>query len=301
MRVQVDFHGRALRGWRVLSIIAAMLRNVQMIVAYDGTDFHGWQRQGELRTVQAHMEHVLARVLRHPVDLIASGRTDAGVHAAGLVVNFRTSSELPPDRLRLAIDSRLDADVALVQVRDVPAGFHATRSALSKLYRYRIYHAPQRPVCAHLHRYVLHYFRPLELEPMLRAARLLIGTHDFKAMASGGVVKSSYVRTVLSLDLYRVGEEIRVDVRGDGFLYNQVRNMVGTLLEVGRGHWQADCISEILASRDRSRAGPTAPARGLCLMWVEYPPDELLHEPPGRTASSPGGDEERPAGDEPPT
>ncbi len=264
-----------------------MKRNVQLLIAYDGTDFHGWQTQRALRTVQATFEEVIRRVVRHPVTLIASGRTDSGVHAAGQIANFHTTCELPPDKLRHALGNRLPNDLDLLRVRDVPPGFHATRRATSKLYRYRIFNHTHRPTRHHQQRYVYHYYRHLDYDAMRRAARHFVGTHDFKAMASTkSIERQSNVRTILHCDSYKAYEEIRIDVCGTGFLYNQVRNMVGTLLEVGRGKWAPECVAEILKSRDRQNAGGTAPAKGLCLQWVQYPPDHLIPNIPEHDASA---------------
>ena len=253
-----------------------MTRNIQLLIAYDGTDFHGWQTQQDLRTVQAEIEGVLQRVVRHRVDLIASGRTDAGVHAAGQVANFHTDSTLTSDKLHHAIESRLALDISLLGVRDVPAGFQATRSATGKMYRYRICNTSRRPA-RDSYRYVYHYRKPLDVALMRQGGRAFVGTQDFKAMVStSGQERPTTVRTVLGCDVHRTTDEIRIDVRGTGFLYNQVRNMVGTLIEVGRGRWPADRVAEILASGDRQNAGPTAPAQGLWLQWVQYPPDHLI-------------------------
>ena len=257
--------------------IVAMDRNVQLLVAYDGTDFHGWQTQLNQRAAQSEIESIAQRVVRHPVNLIASGRTDAGVHAAGQVCNFHTSCDLPPGKLCHAIGSRLPEDISLLRVRDVPAGFHAMRSAVSKLYRYRIHHHNRRPVGRQQQRYAYHYYRPLNVELMRQAARHFVGTYDFKAMASTrSTPRLSNIRTILCCDVYTAYEEIRIDVRGTGFLHNQVRNMVGTLVEIGKERWPPDAVAEILESRDRQNAGATAPAHGLCLQWVEYVPDHLI-------------------------
>ena len=254
-----------------------MKRNVQLLIAYDGTDFHGWQTQWALRTVQAIIEEVVRRVVRHPVALIASGRTDAGVHAAGQVANFHTMNELTTDKLRHALGNRLPKDIDLLRLRDVPTRFHSTSRSTRKLYRYRIFNHPRRPTRHHQQRYVYHYYNQLDCGAMRRAARLFVGTHDFKAMASTrSTPRQSSIRTVLHCEVYAACEEIRIDVCGTGFLYNQVRNMVGTLLEVGRGKWPAECVTEILESRNRQNAGPTVPAQGLCLQWVQYPPDHIF-------------------------
>ncbi len=229
--------------------------------------------------MQGVLEETLRRTVRHEVDLIGSGRTDAGVHAAGHVSSFQTTSALPADRLRHAIGSRLPDDLAVLRAQDVHPDFHATRSAISKLYRYRIHNAQTRPVEDHAQRYVHHFWHGLDVDRMRAASRYFLGRRDFSAMASQGQPRLSNVRTVLRCDVERARDEVRIDVEGDGFLYNQVRNMVGTLMNVGRGQWEADQVAEILASESRINAGPTVPANGLCLRWVRYPP-ELLR-PPG--------------------
>lgn len=258
-----------------------MHRNIRLVVAYDGTDFHGWQTQPGLRTVQGLIEQALRRVVRHQVDLIGSGRTDAGVHALGHVGNFKTTCELPVDKLRHAIGSRLPKDVSIVEVRDVHPDFHATRSALCKLYRYRVFNAHRRPVECLVQRYVYHFWELIDLPAMQAAAAHLIGTKDFTSMTPAGTTRETMVRTVLRCDLERHGDEVYIDVEGTGFLWKQVRNMVGTLLAVGRGRWPPEYVTEILERRDRTAAGPTAPAQGLCLQWVRYPPELLEPGPPG--------------------
>lgn len=248
-----------------------MVRNIKLVIAYDGTDFHGWQRQPNTRTVQGHIEQASRRVLRHQVDVIGSGRTDAGVHAAGQVANFMTTSSIPTDGIRPAIGSHLPKDVTLIHAAEVSPSFNATRSSRGKLYRYRVHNASGRPVERHAQRYTYHFWQRIEIEPMRQAARHMTGQLDFAAMASKGSPRESTIRTVQAIRIERRYDEIRFDVFGRGFLYNQVRNMVGTLIEVGRGYWRPERVAEIMAGRDRGLAGPTAPARGLCLQWVRYP------------------------------
>lgn len=257
-----------------------MQRNLLFVLAYDGTDFHGWQAQPEQRTVQGVLEEVARKVLRHAVYIHGSGRTDAGVHAAGQVANFLTEGDIPVDRLRHALGSRLPRDLSLLRGREVGLGFVASRHAMSKLYRYRVYAAASRPVTVLQQRYTHHFWHPLDAERMRAAGRHFVGTHDFAALASKGSERFSTVRTVVRCEVYRRYDELRFDIEGTGFLYNQVRNMVGTLVEVGRGHWEPEQVGEILAGRDRSQAGPTAPAKGLCLQWVRYPPARLRPEAP---------------------
>ncbi len=264
-------------GWLVV-------RNLKLTLAYDGAAFHGWQKQPDLRTVQSTVEQAVRRVIRHQVHVVGASRTDAGVHAAGQVANFWSISSLPAQTLFHAIGARLPKDSTLIHLAEVPLAFHATRSAIAKLYRYRVFADRGRPVEELLHACTYHFWHPLDLSAMARAAETFVGTHDFSAMASRGNARSSNVRHVDRCDVYRVGREVRFDVVGNGFLYNMVRNMVGTLLEVGRGAWPPGRVAEILKSQDRRQAGPTAPARGLCLRWVRYDlaavPRELPPIPP---------------------
>ncbi|NLX12306.1 MAG: tRNA pseudouridine(38-40) synthase TruA [Phycisphaerales bacterium] len=249
-----------------------MLRNIRLVIAYDGTEYHGWQKQPGWSTVQEMVERAARRVARHQVTITGAGRTDAGVHAAGQVANFLTTSVMPCEKLRHAIGSRLPKDISVISADEVALEFRATRDALSKLYRYVIFHGAHRPVEQHRQRFVYHFWNPLDVERMNAGARYFIGQHDFAAYASKGSPRESTVRTVLRAEVSTCYNEIRIDVVGTGFLYHQVRNMVGTLIEVGRGHWPVERVGEILASKDRSNAGPTAPARGLSLQWVCYPP-----------------------------
>ena len=245
------------------------MRNIKLTIAYDGSAYHGWQIQtADLATVQAVLKDVIQHVVRHPVDLKGTSRTDAGVHADGQVANFSTDCEIPVDRLRLAINSRCPRDIYISQAEEVPVDFHASFTARSKLYRYRVYNGSDKPV--HLINKVYHYWRELDVEKMAQAAAMLVGRHDFAGFASASDRRGSSERTLLRCDVYRQGPEVIFEIEGDGFLYNMVRNIVGTLLEIGRGHWPIERIEQILASRDRQQAGPTVPGAGLTLMWVKY-------------------------------
>lgn len=252
-----------------------MTRKIRILVAYDGTEFHGWQCQTGMRTVQDAVEKALRRVVRHPVNLTGSGRTDAGVHAAGHVSHFVTQSPLALEPLRRAVGSRLPGDVSIVAISEVHPDFHATRSAVSKLYRYRVHNRLDRPVEQRTHPFVYHFWKPLDLDRMRAAARHFVGEMDFTSMAAKGTKRRTMVRTVLRCSVERHLDEIRMDVEGTGFLYKQVRTMAGTLLSVGRGLWEPDHVKQILESRDRNEAGPSLPAQGLCLQWVRYPPHLL--------------------------
>jgi len=252
-----------------------MERNIALWLAFDGEAFHGWQRQGTLRTVQREMELAVARAVRHPVDVSGCGRTDAGVHAFGFVCNFRTTCELPLDRLRESIRARLPEDLEVVKARQVSVAFDARRCASSKLYRYLIHYSPHKPLEGQDRRRVYHIYKRLDVPAMHDAGRYFVGEHDFSAMTPVGTVRESMVRRVMRCEVEQQGCEVRIDVEGDGFLYRQVRTMVGTLVEVGRGRWAPEEIPSILESRDRRRGGPTAPAKGLCLHWVRYPAELL--------------------------
>ncbi len=260
--------------------IGPVERNIKLVIAYDGTDFHGWQKQPGMRTVQGIIEDVAQRVMGETVLLRGSGRTDAGVHALGQVANFRSRSSMPAANVGRAIGSRLPDDVSILHSQEVHADFDATISATSKLYRYRVFNAAGRSPTPAQTRYCLNFWHALDLDRLRAAAAQFVGEHDFSSMANAGCVRETMVRSVLRCDVHRRFDEIRFDVQGTGFLYNQVRIMVGTLLEIGRGHWPVERAAEILASRDRSQAGPTVLPVGLCLQWVEYPPAMLNPAPP---------------------
>jgi tRNA pseudouridine38-40 synthase len=249
-----------------------MERKIKLVLAYDGTDFHGWQRQAGVRTVQQELEDVLRRLLRHPLDVDGASRTDAGVHARGQVAAVRTTAPIPVENFTRAAGDRLPADMALLQVSLAAPDFHPSREARGKLYRYRIFNTEQRPVAELASRYAWHVHYPLDLDRLRAGAAYLVGTHDFAGFASQGSPRASTTRTIYRVGICRQLHEVLIDVEGDGFLYNQVRNMVGTLVEIGRGRWPPERVPEVLIARDRRLAGPTAPPHGLCLQWVRYGP-----------------------------
>ncbi|MCY2927468.1 MAG: tRNA pseudouridine(38-40) synthase TruA [Planctomycetota bacterium] len=251
-------------------------KNVKLVIAYQGAAYHGWQRQGQgFDTVQEQIEKAAAAVVRHPVIVFGAGRTDAGVHAEGQVANFYTTNfAVPLTGLRRAMNSRLPRDIAVRSAVEVPEAFHASRSAVGKTYRYRIHVAPDRPV--RLARLVYHYWRPLDAEAMALAARRLIGSHDFAGFASSTDGRDNTVRTIFRCEVFQQDAQVVVTVQGGGFLYNMVRNIVGTLIEIGRGHWDASQIDLILSTADRTNAGPTAPPDGLTLECVHYDQEDLV-------------------------
>lgn len=246
-------------------------RTLKLTLAYEGTAFAGWQRQPEARTVQAVLEDSLAVIEERPVAVVAAGRTDAGVHALGQVVSVVVTNRLPPGVLVRALNVRLPGDVRVVAVEEAPPGFDARRHARTKHYRYTI--ALGADPGPFVRRVVWHLPGRLDVPAMSRAAALLAGQHDFAAFqASGGDVLTSERQLLES----RVVEEpgcphyVRYEVTGTGFLRHMVRNIVGTLVDVGRHRWPAEHMTDILASRSRQRAGRTAPPQGLVLVRVQY-------------------------------
>jgi tRNA pseudouridine38-40 synthase len=250
-------------------------RNIKLVVAYNGAAYSGWQRQAAgIDTVQQRLEEAAGDVLRHKVIVFGAGRTDAGVHALGQVANFHTTNFAVPLRgLRRATNSRLNDDIVVRSVVEVPDGFHASRSASGKTYRYRIHTGPSKR--ADLRGQVWHFWRGLDIDAMRDAAWRLKGRHDFRGFTISAEKRQDTVRTIHRCDVAEIDDEALVTVRGSGFLYNMVRIIVGTLVEIGRGHWGPDRIDRILASRDRAQAGPTAPPDGLYLQCVFYPREAL--------------------------
>jgi tRNA pseudouridine38-40 synthase len=253
------------------------MRNICLTITYDGTDFHGWQRQPQAPTIQEELETRIVKITGAAVSLSASGRTDAGVHATGQVANFRTECPIPCASLLKALNDILPASIRVRKAEEVPATFHARYSAKAKTYRYRILQAAICP--PFLARYVFHDPYPLDVRRMAQAARLLAGEHDFTSFAGSdparkrnGPQEDSNVRQIFHSRV-TVRKELRMivyEIRGSGFLRHMVRNIVGTLLEVGSGKLAPGDIPAILEVRDRSKAGATAPASGLWLVKVEY-------------------------------
>ena len=262
------------------------MRTLRLLVAYDGTDFVGWQRQADGTSVQGLLEDALGLLAGEPVTVVGAGRTDAGVHATGQVAGVRLRSALDPRDLRRAVNAHLPTAVRVLRVEEADGQFHARVQAQAKTYEYRILNGAV--VSPFTHRYVWHYAGSLDAARMNDAARALVGLHDFACFQStGGGARTSVRRvfesSVTVRDVDAGGdaftpqpslEESRLivyRVTGDGFLRHMVRAIVGTLVEIGRGAADATLIGELLAGRDRSVAGPTAPARGLCLSAVAYP------------------------------
>jgi tRNA pseudouridine38-40 synthase len=247
------------------------MRNIKLNLSYDGTDFFGWQTQPGYRTVQETLESAISAVSGEQVHANASGRTDTGVHAVGQVVNFYTGSNHSPDVWVRALNAHLPADAVVRDAADVPQSFDANRDARRKLYRYVI-HDGMSPD-PFLRRYYHQSRHSLNVDSMGRAALCLRGRHDFRCFETDWPNRMSSVRTITHLAVNRLGERggwIWLDVEADGFLYNMVRAIAGTLINVGRGYWPENKVAEILEAGDRKEAGPTAPAQGLFLVRVTY-------------------------------
>jgi len=248
------------------------MRTIRLTLAYDGTAYAGWQVQPGRRSVQETLETALARITGETIRVTASGRTDAGVHALGQVVGFRTATRLAPEVLLRALNAELPRDVAVLDAAEAAEGFHATIHARRKRYRYVIHDGPVRDVFRRHTSW--HCPWGLDADAMDRAAQVLRGTHDFSSFETHGSARKTSVRTVFEICVRRglEGEPrvVTIEVEADGFLYNMVRTMVGTLVRVGRHARPESWVAEVLAARDRRAAGPTAPPQGLFLVEVEY-------------------------------
>jgi len=244
-------------------------RRLKLVVGYRGTRYHGWQIQPNVLTVQGTLEAALKTIVNETIRVHASGRTDAGVHALGQVVHFDTTSPIAISSLLWGLNSLLPADVVVKRAREVTTDFHARYSARRKTYAYVVHNHPLRPAF-HMS-YVWHLTPPLDLSAMQSAGAVLIGQHDFSAFRAASCAAKSPVRSLMRLTVQRRGKRILFLLTADGFLQHMVRNIVGTLVQIGRGQIDAASMPVILQSRQRHMAGPTAPPQGLYLVRVMYP------------------------------
>ena len=253
-----------------------MKKNYKITICYDGSRYYGWEHQPDRDTIQGKLENVLTRMCGEFIDVLGAGRTDAGVHARGMVANAvfdaadkeRGGRERTPDEIRDYMNRYLPDDIAVKEVREASERFHARYKAVGKLYRYTCYDGPVKPVFQR--KYVTVLEKRPDIEKMQQAATYLIGTHDFKAFCANKHMKKSTVRTIYNIQIENIKGEIVLTFYGNGFLYNMIRIITGTLIEVGKGVREPSAMIEILNSKNRQNAGFTAPPNGLILWNVEY-------------------------------
>jgi tRNA pseudouridine38-40 synthase len=244
------------------------IRNLKAVIAYDGTSYVGWERQKNGLGIQEVLEEAVHTITRERVVVHGSGRTDAGVHAWGQVASFAIQNDIHPNKLRLGLNAVLPPDVAVLSIEEVAPEFHARRSAKSKLYRYTILNDPARRPHARFTSY--HFPQALDVDAMARGARHLEGTHDFSAFAREADRKKTCVRTILCARVLAESPFVHVELEGTGFLYNMVRIVTGTLIEIGTGRRSPDRIPELIAGKARDDSGYTVPPQGLALCVVRY-------------------------------
>ena len=245
------------------------MRNIKLIIEYDGKEFNGWQKQPNKLNIQGTIEQAIKQVTGEEVDLTASGRTDAGVHAFGQVANFKTNSSIPTDKIAIAINTKLKRSIRILSAEEVDERFHSRLSCKRKTYRYVINNSE---FSSAIYRNLeTHIPQKLDIEKMQEASKYFIGEHDFKAFKASGTSSKSSVRTIYKLDVKQMPQNrIYIEVTGNGFLYNMVRIISGTLVDVGIGKIKPEEIEKIIKSKDRSQAGKTLPPNGLYLLNVEY-------------------------------
>ena len=244
--------------------------NIKLTIEYVGTNYSGWQTQKyrRSRTIQKTIERVLQKILQEDIRLIASGRTDAGVHARAQVANFKTESDMPSRKLQRALNGNLPGDIAITKIERVSPDFHSRFSARSKLYRYTILN--RNYPCVFLRDTAYFYPYPLDIKLMRDESKVLLGRHDFSAFCASGSAHKNSARAIKKIKIIKENDLLCIDIEADGFLYNMARNIAGTLIEIGRGRFLKGRLRKILLSRSRRLAGPTLPAQGLCLVKVKY-------------------------------
>lgn len=254
------------------------MRRIRLTVAYDGTNYHGWQVQPGVTTIESVLNDALTDLFQEKIAVIGASRTDSGVHARGNIAVFDTDRPMAADRICFALNQRLPEDIRVQESREVPPDWHPRKHRCVKTYEYRILNRRMELPDQRLYTYF--YYYNLDLERMRKGASYLVGEHDFKSFCSAKTQAEDTVRTIYSLDITRSWEDVvTLRITGSGFLYNMVRIIAGTLLDVGNGHLEPEKVGEILESRDRRNAGPTAPAKGLTLMGMEYEDEALWGGP----------------------
>lgn len=258
------------------------MRRIKLVVAYDGTNYRGWQIQKNGETIESMLNRALRELTGEEIRVMGASRTDSGVHAMGNVAVFDTEARMAGDKFVYALNQRLPEDIRVQDSREVPMDFHPRYQETVKTYEYRILNRQFPLPACRLNTYFT--YAALDVDRMRRAAACLVGEHDFKSFCSAGAQVRTTVRTVYDLQVRKSGDLITIRITGNGFLYNMVRIIAGTLMKVGSGEWEPEYMEEILDARDRRAAGPTAPARGLTLMEILFKGDS---RPAGLSGSSP--------------
>ena len=244
------------------------MKRILLTISYDGTNFFGWQKQADLRTVQGEIEKSIEIIAGKNCELFGSGRTDAGVHALAQTAHFDLPVDIPVSKLADVLNSLLPGDISILKAEEVDKDFHARFSIKKKCYQYRVYNGNEKdPFMCHRMGWVKY---PLNLQKMTEAGKLLVGKHDFKGFCSSATCTNDYVRKIFSIDITKDGDFYYFDIVGNGFLYNMVRIIVGTLIDVGRGKLDIQNVRDALQNGDRSKAGVTMPAGGLYLKYTKY-------------------------------
>ncbi|ARC83710.1 tRNA pseudouridine(38-40) synthase [Clostridium argentinense CDC 2741] len=244
------------------------MKNIKLIVEYDGTNYSGWQKQNNNITVQGTLEEILSELTKEKIEIIGCSRTDSKVHARKYVCNFQTNSTIPSDKFKEALNVKLPCDIAILESSEVPLSFHARYDCIGKKYSYTIL---ERSVKATIDRNFTYQCKyDLDIEKMQEATKHFIGTHDFSAFKNSGSSVKTSIRNITELKVEKLGNYIKIYTSADGFLYNMVRIIVGTLVDVGTNKIKPETIIDIINSKDRSEAGKTAPPQGLCLEEVYY-------------------------------
>lgn len=244
------------------------MKRIMLTVAYDGTNYHGWQVQPNGETIEGVLNRCLSELMQENIEVIGASRTDSGVHAMGNIAVFDTQSLIPPEKIAYALNARLPEDIKIQDSKEVDINFHPRHCDSRKTYEYRIYNATFPMPTKRLYSYFTYV--PMNVERMREAAAYFVGTHDFKSFCSVDTQVENTVRQLESVEVLQTDNQIVIRVSGRGFLYNMVRIMAGTLMEVGRGNIQPQDIERILEAKDRAAAGPTAPACGLTLIRYEF-------------------------------
>lgn len=242
---------------------------VMLVVAYEGTKYCGWQVQPNQITVEEVLNRELSRLLGEEIQVIGASRTDSGVHAMGNVAVFDTETRIPPEKICYALNRSLPEDIVIQSSREVPDNFHPRHCDCAKTYEYRIWNADF--IQPFNRKYTHFVFKKLDIEAMRKAAQDFVGTHDFTSFCSTKAQVMEHVRTIYSVEILEENQLITIRIRGNGFLYNMVRIIAGTLIKIGMHEMPENCISSILKEKNREAAGPTAPAQGLMLVGIEYP------------------------------